>query len=103
MDEMNTTKDRGDGGGDERKPALTRPRNFCLNRETRSVLLEMQTNKNYKIHGIEGLAKRAHLTPDEVMGAISEAGQLGLIAAAPAWSRRRTMYGLTREGVLAIV
>lgn len=99
-DNMRTTKDNTEGGGDNR--GLARPRNFCLNRETRIVLLEMKNNKQFKVHGVGGLATRTGLTKEEIMSAISEAGQIGLVGAVNS-ANGLTMFGLTQNGQRAII
>ena len=99
MDDMKITKDNSEGG-DNRGTA--RPRNFCLNRETRIVLLEMRDNKQIKFHGVGGLSSRTRLTKEEIMGAISEAGQLGLLGAVNS-ANGMTMFGLTQSGIRAII
>ena len=102
MSENVNTESGNTGDGERSESKATRPRFFILEPNTRKVILEIRGKPQFQLRSPQGLAEDCGLTDAQVMAAIAEAGQLGLMAAATG-SKKRTMFGLTRAGKYAIV
>lgn len=98
MANVKNNNEDGEGG----MPTTIRPRFFVLEPATRTVLMELRNNTQFKLRSMAGLAEATGLTPEIVTLAISEAGQLGLLGSSSTTSGK-TLFGLTKKGFTAII